>query len=361
MNSHLSLFLSRIPPDVFIEIRGAIEQLRNGDVHYPFRQNSDFLYLTGLSIPKLILSFFWEEVILWREEITDQDHIWGTDKLSDEEIMDILGISDIRDLVNFEAYRKNISSESIFDPKEILSQMRLIKTPDEIEKIRKAITITNWAFERVKEKICAGMYEYEVEAIFAYEFRKSGVTEAYPTIVASGKNACTLHYTKNISKIENGDLILIDAGCEYMGYASDWTRMLSVGDVSERQKSVLKSVETIKKFAESILKPGIWKMDYEVQVRQAMIIELELLWLIHPALSVSEKIDKSRIYYPHSTSHFLGLDVHDVGPRDIQIEKWMVLTIEPGIYISEENIGVRIEDDYLITEQGCQKLLPYEK
>lgn len=361
MNSHLSFFLSKIPRNVLIEIYGASEKIRNGDVYYPFRQDSDFLYLTGLSIPGLILSVFWKEVVLWREEITDHDRIWGTDKLSDQEITSISGISDIRDLANFETYHKNISSEKLFDPREILTQMRLIKSPDEIEKIRKAITITHRAFERVKNEIRVGIYEYEVEAIFAYEFRNSWVTEAYPTIVASGKNACILHYTKNTSKIENGDLILIDAGCEYMGYASDWTRMLSVGDLSERQKSVLKSVENVKIFAESILKPGIQKMDYEIQVRQAMIVELESLWVIDPALSVSEKMEISRIYYPHSTSHFLGLDVHDVGPRDIQIEIWMVLTIEPGIYIPEEGIGARLEDDYVVIDSGCEKLLPYKK
>lgn len=344
-----------------MEIRGATEKLRNGDVHYPFRQNSDFLYLTGLSIPNLVLSFFWGQVILWRDEITHQDRIWGTDKLSDEEITSISGISDIRDFSNFEAYRKNISSEKIFDPREILIRMRLIKTPDEIEKIRKAITITNRAFEQAKNQIQAGMYEYEVEAIFAHEFRKHHGTEAYPTIVASGPNACILHYTKNTRKIETGDLILIDAGCEYLGYASDWTRMLSVSNISKRQEAVLKSVEIVKKFAESILKPGIQKLDYEIQVRQVLIVELESLWLIHPTLSLSEKMEISRIYYPHSTSHFLWLDVHDVGPRDIQIEKWMVLTIEPGIYIPEESIGVRLEDDYLVTGAGCQKLLPYEK
>jgi Xaa-Pro aminopeptidase len=202
MNQNLPTFLSRLPENAFIELCGATEQLRNGDVHYPFRQDSDFLYLTGLSVPDLVITIFQKTVILWRPPINDHDILWGSEKLADDEIVKISGIEDIRDISDLTSYKTSLCSSDMFDPRELLTRMRLSKTPDEIVKIRQAITITNRAFERVKKEIQAGMYEYEIEAIFAHEFRKHHVTEAYPTIVASGSSACTLHYTKNTRRIE---------------------------------------------------------------------------------------------------------------------------------------------------------------
>ncbi len=213
--SNLSRFLSKIPENSFIKIEGNTLQIRNGDVHYPFRQSSDFLYLTGLSVPDMILTIYKKHMILWRDAVDEFDTIWGSDKISDEAIIQISNISDIREKNDLAKYMEKIGTLEIFDASEILIQMRLYKTPDEIEKIRKAIAITDRAFRNIESKILPGMYEYEVEALFAYEFRKSGVTEAYPTIVASGKNACTLHYTKHHSQIQKDDFLLIDAGCEY--------------------------------------------------------------------------------------------------------------------------------------------------
>lgn len=200
------------------------------------------------------------------------------------------------------------------------------------------------------------MYEYGIEAIIAWIFRSEHLTEAYPTIVASGHSACTLHYAKHDKCIQNGDIVLVDFWAEYEWYASDITRVFSVWEMSERQKEIYTSILYIKEFAESILRPGVKKSEYEMQVREQVNKELEKLSLIPPNSPEDEKEKLSRIYYPHSTSHFLGLDVHDVGSRETVLEPGMVLTCEPGIYIEEESIGIRLEDDILITKNGCENL-----
>ena len=398
MHTHLTALISRLPSDNLITITGATASLRNGDVHYPFRQDSDFLYLTGLSVPGLVLTVSpranqepgllrpsqWQEqeVILWREAITDLDRVWGSDKISDDEIVRIAGITDIRDIGGLEVYSachreawsnpenekgipytdwiasqaRNDETEKT-DWKTIVHSLRLIKTPDEIEKIKKAISVSQEAFSNIESILWPWMYEYEIEAEIARIFRSHHLIEAYPSIVASGANACVLHYTAHMRQIEEGDLVLIDAGAEYMGYASDMTRTFVVGWVyAPRQLAIYEAVERVKKIAEHTLKPGISLTAYELIVRTAMNGELRALWLISQDASEDEIIRLSRKYYPHRTSHFLGLDVHDVGPRDAILVPGMVLTIEPGIYITEEAIGIRIEDDYLITEYWCERL-----
>ena len=359
MNLHLSSFIKELPWDVFVVFHGNSEILRNGDVHFPFRQDSDFLYLTGMSSPDIILTIYWSELIFWREPISEKDTLWWHSKYSDENIIITSGISDIRDRKEFEEYYKNhlLSLLEESEWRKIVYSLRLIKNPEEIEKIRKAIRVSHEAFEYIEKSIKAWMYEYEIEAEIARIFRAHHLTEAYPTIVASGPNSCILHYTQHTRQINDGDLVLIDAGCEYMGYASDTTRTFFVGDtMPDRINQVYDSVLLIKKIAENTLKPGISFLEYENTVRSAMNIELQKLWLI-PANSTEEEIILlSKKYYPHRTSHFLGLDVHDVGSREAIFVPGMVLTIEPGIYIREENIGIRIEDDYLITDSGCEKL-----
>jgi Xaa-Pro aminopeptidase len=200
------------------------------------------------------------------------------------------------------------------------------------------------------------MYEYEIEAEIAQIFRSHHMTEAYPSIVASGPNGCVLHYMAHTRQLQPGDLVLIDAGAEYMGYASDMTRTFAVSGFTPRELAVYESVECVKKIAENTLKPGISLIEYERIMRTAMNEELIHLGLISHDASEDETTQLSRKYYPHRTSHFLGLDVHDVGPRDAILAPGMVLTIEPGIYITSEAIGIRLEDDYLITLTGCERL-----
>jgi Xaa-Pro aminopeptidase len=200
------------------------------------------------------------------------------------------------------------------------------------------------------------MYEYEIEAEIAQIFRSHHMTEAYPSIVASGPNGCVLHYMAHTRQLQPGDLVLIDAGAEYMGYASDMTRTFAVSGWTPRQLAVYGAVSRVKKIAENTLKPGISLTEYELIVRTAMNDELIALGLIPQDASEDGIVSLSRKYYPHRTSHFLGLDVHDVGPRDAILAPGMILTIEPGIYITSEAIGIRLEDDYLITDTGCEKL-----
>ena len=273
MYPHLTTLMSQLPSDHIITITGATLALRNGDVYYPFRQDSDFLYLTGLSVPGLVLTIWKQseqnppsplsqggsettETILWREPITDLDRVWGSDKLTDEEMVRIAGIVDIRDIGGLEEYSKKKTEQNPPSPlrhnsllevqtqnlyqggteslnpetlKSIIHSLRLIKTPDEIEKIRKAIVVSQEAFAHIESILRPRMYEYEIDAEIARIFRSHHLTEAYPSIVASGANACVLHYTAHTRQLESGDLVLIDAGAEHMGYASDMTRTLVVG------------------------------------------------------------------------------------------------------------------------------------
>lgn len=195
-------------------------------------------------------------------------------------MISVSGIVDIRDMKGFEEYyhehKTSLLEESQWRP--MIHSLRLIKSPDEIEKIRKAIRVSRGAFAHIEKIIQPGMYEYEIEAEIARVFRQHHLTEAYPTIVASGPNTCILHYTEHSRQIQDDDLVLIDAGCEYMGYASDTTRTLFIGDtIPDRIKQVYDSVVCIKKIAENTLKSGISFLEYENIVRSAMNLELQKL------------------------------------------------------------------------------------
>jgi Xaa-Pro aminopeptidase len=374
-----------------VVLGGNMELRRNGDVMFPFRQDSDFLLLTGVSSPDCTLVGYKEawvtRWIIFSNPISEKELIWGTSRMSQEEIRARSHIEEIYPmdqmksivlpiledaetiLIRKDKYRcfphekqilrklwMSAHKEKITVLEPYLDRIRIIKSPEEIEKIRNAITVTHKAHEIIQSTIKPGMYEYEIEPLVASLYRSHYLTEAYPTIVASGPNACTLHYTRHNRKIENGDFVLVDFGAEYQWYAADITRVFPVGEISDRQKEVYQSVVIVKNYAESIIRPGIKKSDYEKLVRENMNEELWKLWLIPSDTTKWEIQLLSRKYYPHSTSHFLGLDVHDVGSREQIFEAGMVITCEPGIYIPEEGIGVRLEDDILITENGCENL-----
>lgn len=359
MNATLQKLIEILPWDSCAVIYGNTEIIRNGDVFYPFRQSSDFLYLTELDAPDLIVSIFQWEVIIWREPISDKDILWWHNKLNDQDIIQISGINDMRNRDLFDDYY-SLHRESIIDPTIVtqkIHELRLIKTPQEIEKMQKAMRTTKTAFDYIASILQPGMYEYEIEAEIARIFRKNQMTEAYPSIVASGPNSCILHYTQSSRQMHRFDILLVDAGAEYRWYASDMTRTFVVGwEFSQRQQEVYDSVERVKKFSENILKPGILFSEYESQVRAHMNTELIKLGLIPTDSNQEDIILLSKKYFPHRVSHFLGLDVHDVGPRDIVLRAGMVVTIEPGIYIPEESIGIRIEDDYVLSDSGCIRL-----
>jgi Xaa-Pro aminopeptidase len=215
------------------------------------------------------------------------------------------------------------------------------------------------------------MYEYEIEAMVAYQFRLHHGVEAFPTIVASGPNSCILHYTQNTRKIETGDLILLDFGIELGGYGADISRTFCVSDTSfakevptkevedlvshfsnPRQQLIYDAVLDVSKYAESTLRPGITRKEWNTGVRQYMY---EVCVSLHLE-DIESHTPVTNPYFPHSIGHYLGLDTHDVGDSDIPLAPGMLLTIEPGIYIPAETIGIRIEDDYLLTESGCERL-----
>ena len=236
----------------------------------------------------------------------------------------------------------------------IMHDLRSVKHPIEIDLMRYACNITEKGFKRVLNFVKPGIMEYEIEAEYMHEFlvnRSKGF--AYEPIIASGKNACVLHYVDNNKVCQDGDIILMDVGAEYANYASDMTRCIPVnGRFSKRQKDVYNAVLRVMKQATSMLKPGVLLGDYHKEVGVIMQSELLDLGLIdhHDIDKKDPKNPAYRKYFMHGTSHFLGLDVHDVGCFDKPIKKGMVFTCEPGIYILEESLGIRLENDLLITE-----------
>ncbi len=234
-----------------------------------------------------------------------------------------------------------------------LDKLRAIKQPEEIRAIKKAIKLTIDAFKLVHDKLPDLHYEYEVEAEFSYFFRRSGARgHAYDPIVAGGANACTLHYGANKDRLKSGSVILMDIGARVDGYAADISRSYAFGGQSERHRQVHAAVEDAHRKIIKLLQPNLKMTDYYQQVDQIMKQALIDLKLINSDSDES----KYRQYFPHAIGHGLGVDVHDSLGRFSEFLPGMVLTVEPGIYIPEEGIGVRIEDNILITEKGYTNL-----
>ena len=244
----------------------------------------------------------------------------------------------------------------------IMQELRAIKAAPEIDLIKKAGDITAKTFRRLLDFIEPGVWEFEIEAEICHEFlRNRSRGPAFQTIVASGADSCTLHYVQNDKQCRDGDLVLIDFGAEYANYAADVTRTLPVnGRFTARQKEVYNAVLRVQKAAVNMLAPGKTLDGYTREVGRVMETELIRLGLLDDA-EVKKQSEDSPLYkkyFPHGTSHHLGLDVHDVGDKHRKLEAGMVLTCEPGIYIREEAIGVRIENDILITAEGPVDLTP---
>ncbi len=238
----------------------------------------------------------------------------------------------------------------------IMSDLRAVKSKIEVDLIKKACSITDKTFRRLLGFIQPGVWEFEIEAEIYHEFiRNRSRGPAFQTIVASGADSCTLHYVKNNKQCRAGDLVLIDFGAEYANYAADVTRTVPVnGKFSKRQMQVYKAVLKVQKAAIKLLKPGKTIDDFSREVGKVMEAELIRLKLLTAADVKKQSTDQPlyKRYFPHGTSHYLGLDVHDYGNRYRKFEPGMVFTCEPGIYINDEGIGIRIENDILITKDG---------
>lgn len=235
-----------------------------------------------------------------------------------------------------------------------ISRLRMIKQEPELAAIQQAIDITIASLKSSLStaKISKYSYEYEIEAEIGKGFRSRGALgHAFAPIVASGERACTLHYVENNGELSSDELLVADVGAEVEHYAADITRTIALGKPSTRQLAVHNAVKEVQDYAFGLLKPGVLLRDYEQKIEHYMGEKLRELNLIKTI-----EHDAIRKYYPHATSHFLGLNVHDVGDYDRPMEPGIVLTVEPGIYIAEEGIGVRIEDDVLVTETGIKIL-----
>ena len=379
------------------------EMPSNGDAIYPFKQNSDLYWLTGIVQEDSMLILFPDHpdpkyrevlVLVRPNELKEK---WDGKRLRAEEGKSISGISSIIWLDAADALlqawihlAKNIylgsnendrKSSSIATRQyrfieeckrkyplhqyqrsaSILKELRSVKTAEEVEVVQKAIDITHQAFNRVMKFIRPGVFEFEVEAEILHSFLSQRATgPAYGSIIASGGNACTLHYVSNDQECRDGDMILMDFGAEYGGYNADLTRSIPVnGRFSKRQKEVYNACLHLHQFAKSLLKPGTIINEYHQQVGQEADKIFQKIGLLSKA-DIKNATRENPAYWKylyHGISHHLGVDVHDVGTRTEPLRAGMLLTVEPGIYIEEEKLGIRIENNVWLTKNGNKDLM----
>jgi len=364
---------------------------KSGDETYAFTPNRNFYYLTGIFREKMVLMLVKTngkvEETLFIEKSDPIMARWVGEKISENEAKEISGIENIKFLEKFEEtfgtildrnkikdlyldlerqeYHISTTSAQRFAKATVerypylivkniyneISDLRVIKSEEEIALIRRAIDITDRGIKSLMKNAKAGMTEYQLEAYFNFTLKSSGVTDyAFKTIAASGKNATILHYVENNSELEDGKLILFDLGAQYKYYNADISRTFPInGKFTERQKQVYNVVLRAQEAVVEIAKPGIMFSVLNEVAKKVLVAGCIELGLINEASELPK-------YYFHGVSHYLGLDTHDVGSRDIELKSGMLLTNEPGLYIEEENIGIRIEDDILITENGCENL-----
>lgn len=382
------LFTGRAP--IVVAANGLLQ--RGGDSGYAFSQDANFWYLTGIDEPDILLVMDRDkEYLIVPERSASREMFDGI--LANDNLKSLSGIKTVYDdksgwkqlesrlkkvkhvatiapaptyidhfglysnparavlLGRLKTYKPELE---LLDLGSHLSRLRMIKQPVEIATIQKAIdiTITSIKSSTINSKLKNYKYEYEVEAEVTRGFRRQGSSgHAFEPIVAAGDRACTLHNVANNGKLTDQQLIVIDVGAEVDHYAADLTRTFSTGKVSKRQQAVYDAVVEVQDFAFALLKPGLMLKEYEQKIEHFMGEKLRELGLIKTINSA-----KVRGFYPHATSHFLGLNVHDVGDYDRPLEAGIVMTVEPGIYIKKEGIGIRIEDDVLITPTGYKNL-----
>ncbi|GAB3670393.1 Xaa-Pro aminopeptidase [Salinisphaera aquimarina] len=387
------------------------ERNRNNDVDYPYRPNSDFRYLTGFCEPEAVAvlapGFAEGDYLLFCRERNVEQETWVGHRAGVEGAMawygadKALAIDDfdtwlprlfngrkrlyitlgehpdfehgvLRALENMRSQgRRGEPPEHIVALDKILHEMRLRKSSDEIRLLREAAATSARAHVAAMQAATPGMYEYQLAAVLHYEFERDGMSWAYPSIVGAGANGCVLHYIENSAQIADGDLVLIDAGAEYRGYAGDITRTFPVnGTFSDAQRRLYAVVLAANKAAIAAARPGVpANAPHQAALRVLVEGMIELGLLAGDADDVIET-ERYRAFFMHGTSHWLGMDVHDVGDYKSD-EEWrllepgMVLTVEPGLYVragSETapsaywNLGIRVEDDVVITDDGCEVL-----
>jgi len=394
-----------IGDDAICIVPAAPERVRNNDSHYPYRQDSDFHYLTGFPEPEAVLALIpgrkHGETILFCRERDREREAWDGVRVGPEGVMrefgldDAFPIGDIDDILPgmIEGRSRvyyHFGRDAEFDIKliawvnrvraqvrrgaraphefvalgHILHDLRLFKTRDELRLMRKAAKIAVGAHVRAMQRVKPGMNEHEIEAELVHEFRRQGAVPSYQPIVGGGANGCVLHYRANDATLEDGDLLLIDAGAEYQCYASDITRTFPVnGRFSPEQRALYDIVLAAQRAAIRKIRPGEPFGAYHDAAVRTITAGLTRLGLLKGSVEKNIREQAYRRFYMHKTGHWLGLDVHDVGDYQVdgefrELEPGMVVTVEPGIYIAPDlkgvaakwrGIGIRIEDDVVVT------------
>ena len=409
-----------IGKDGIAVIPTASTRVRSRDTDYPYRPDSDFYYFTGFSEPNavMILAPGREDgsfIVCLREknplteiwdghmeglsgvkknyeadqsfDIEDLETILSSLFLGRQRVFFTLGQDEVLDKILMKSFnavragqrRGGVVPSEIQALEPLVHEMRLIKSKYEIGLMKKSAKISVDAHKRIFENCKPGVFEYQIEADIIHEFGKHGAVPAYTSIVASGQNACTLHYISNRDKMKSGQLLLTDAGCENEMYAADITRTIPVsGEYSKEQKEIYELVLEVQKNAINSIKPGQTFEGLQSDAIKGLTKGLKKLGLLKGRVDQLIKSEAYKDFYMHGIGHWLGMDVHDVGSymdqkgKSRKFENGMVLTIEPGIYISKKNknvpteyrgIGIRIEDDVLVTKSGCDvltKALPKE-
>ena len=370
----------------------------SADSTMPFEQHRDILHLSGVDQEESILVLFPDssnpkhKEVLFLKETSELIAIWEGEKLDKKNAFEVSGIKTVYWLQDFPVIFKQMMSEAdgiylntnehlraktevetredrfikkiksdypahkTYKSAPRMHKIRSVKDPIEIELMQRACNITKAGINRLLKYIKPGVWEHHIEAELVHEFiMNSSKGFAYTPIIASGKNACVLHYIENNKECKDGDVILLDVGAEYANYASDLTRCIPVnGRFTDRQKEVYNAVLHVKKESEKLLVPGVMMADYHKQVGHLMEEQLVNLKLISLDDIKNQNPDwpAYKKYFMHGTSHFIGLDTHDVGLWNEPIEAGMVFTCEPGIYIPEEGLGIRLEDDLVVQQSG---------
>ena len=391
-------FIKKMQPNSIAIFPGNPVLLANGDAQYVYIPNSDVVWLSGVVQEKSMVILYPDNPDQTMREvlvlIRPNEHLekWEGHKLRKDEATTISGIKNIQwldsidpvlqvmmhhaDTVYLNSNENDRLDSSLSRPDleyvhnlmrtyplhryeraaRIIKELRAIKTKEEIAITQRAIDITEKAFRRVMQFIRPGVMEYEIEAEITHEFLRNRATRhAYGCILASGDRARILHYVENNEECKDGELILMDFGAEYGNYAADLSRTIPVnGKFTKRQKEVYNAVLAVHNYAKSILKPGISIVDYTRKASEEMEKQLLKIGLLTKTDIKNQDKDNPayRKYFYHGITHHLGIDVHDVGTRVLPVKEGMLFTVEPGIYIEEEQMGIRIENNIWITKTG---------
>lgn len=363
---------------------------RSNDMAFHFEQEANFWWLTGIDYPDwwLIIDGTRDKSWLVAPHVSQSHEIFDG-SLSAERAKEMSGVSSVIGQDEAQSLLRDLSKKhsvvyalgeqphaehldfvlnpaiksireqagrlftTVQDCRKELAQLRAVKQPDEIVAMKDAIAVTIDGFETVKAKLASVNYEYEIEAEFNYYFRTHGANgHAYDPIVAAGGNACTLHYVANSEKLKKRQLVLLDVGAKSGGYAADITRTYAYGEPTKRQIEVHAAVQAAQREIISLIQPNLSVEQYQRDVDKIMTAALLQLGL----MSGREDLESYHKYFPHAISHGLGVDVHDSLGAPKYLQPGMVLTVEPGVYIPEEGVGVRIEDDILVTASGNSNL-----